>query len=129
MIFRTYRLLPWLRGSVALSAATAPAADVRRPGNLLQGIKAPPGFDVTLFAAPPDISYPVCLAASPSGELFVGVDENGSLGTKTNRGRIVRCVDTNGDGRADEFKVFANVESPRGLYWDDGALYVLHPPF
>jgi putative membrane-bound dehydrogenase-like protein len=129
MKFRTYRLLPWLPGSFLLVALTTFPADAQRLANLLQGIKAPPGFDVTLFAAPPNISYPVCLAASPSGELFVGVDENGSLGTKTNRGRIVRCVDTNGDGRADEFKVFANVESPRGLYWDDGALYVLHPPF
>src|SRR4051812_1192798 len=112
-----------------LSAVLAPGAELKSSDGLLKGIKAPPGFDVSLFASPPDISYPVCLTAAPTGELFVGVDENGSLGTKTNRGRIVRCIDTDGDGRAERFNVFATVESPRGLYWDDGALYVLHPPF
>jgi len=114
---------------MASSGVRSVAADAASQTALLKTVKAPPGFDVTLFADPPDISYTVCLAAAPNGELFVGVDENGSLGTKTNRGRIVRCIDTDGDGRADKFNVFASVESPRGLYWDDGTLYVLHPPF
>src|SRR4051812_2619660 len=96
---------------------------------LLKNVKAPPGFMVTLFAAPPEISYPVCLAASPSGEVFIGIDENGSLGTKTNRGRILRCIDSDGDGRADQFTVFARVDSPRGLFYDHGTLWVLHPPY
>jgi putative membrane-bound dehydrogenase-like protein len=92
-------------------------------------VKAPPGFKVTLFAAQPNISYPTCLAASPNGDLFVGVDENGSLDAKPDRGRVVRCVDTNGDGRADQFTIFAKMDSPRGLWFDHGTLYVMHPPF
>src|SRR5437899_777192 len=76
---------------------------------LLKGVKAPAGFKVTLFAAPPEVTYPVCLAAAPGGEVFIGIDENGSLGTKAGRGRILRCVDTDGDGQADKFTVFANV--------------------
>jgi putative heme-binding domain-containing protein len=97
---------------------------------LLAGIKAPPGFTVTIFAQPPDVGYPTCLAAAPDGTLFVGVDENGSIDAKPNRGRVIRCVDTDGDGRADKFTVFApNVDSPRGLAWDGKTLYVLHPPF
>jgi hypothetical protein len=43
-------------------------------------VKAPEGFDMSLFAAPPKVSYPVALAAAPSGELFVAVDEQGSIG-------------------------------------------------
>src|SRR6187397_2116241 len=83
---------------------------------LLAGIKAPPGFKVTIFAQPPDVGYPTCLAAAPDGTLFVGVDENGSIDAKPNRGRVIRCIDTDGDGRADRFTVFApNVDSPRGL--------------
>ena len=102
---------------------------VKVEGNsLLSGIKAPEGFEVSLFAAPPTVGYPTCLAAAPSGELFVGVDENGSLGAAANRGRVLRCIDTNGDGQADKFDVFATMDSPRGLVWDDGTLYVLHPP-
>ena len=97
---------------------------------LLAGIKSPPGFTVTIFAAPPNLGYPTCVAATPDGQLFVGIDENGAVGTKPNRGRIVRCIDTDGDGRADKCSVFVpNVDSPRGLVWDDGVLYVLHPPF
>ncbi|MBV8881894.1 MAG: hypothetical protein JO332_18185, partial [Planctomycetaceae bacterium] len=96
----------------------------------LAGIKAPPGFTLSLFAAPPDVGYPTCLAAAPDGTVFVGIDENGSIDAKPNRGRIVRCVDTDGDGRADKFSVFApNVDSPRGVVWDGKTLYVLHPPF
>ena len=43
-------------------------------------VRAPAGFDVSLFAAPPKVSYPVALAAAPTGELFVAVDEQGSIG-------------------------------------------------
>ena len=83
---------------------------------------------MTLFAQPPDISYPTCLAAAPTGELFVGVDENGSLDAKPGRGRVVRCIDDDGDGKADKFNVFAKMDSPRGVIFDAGTLYVLHPP-
>ncbi len=82
---------------------------------LLSGIKAPPGFEVTLFAAPPDVNYPTCLATSPDGTVYVGVDENGSIDRKEGRGKIVRCRDTDGDGKADEFQTFAKIDSPRGI--------------
>jgi putative heme-binding domain-containing protein len=95
---------------------------------LLAGVKAPAGWKVTLFAAPPDVRYPTCLAAAPTGEVFVGIDENGSLDAKPKRGRVVRCVDTDDDGRADRFTDFALMDSPRGVVYDAGTLYVLHPP-
>ena len=115
------------RPAPAVSAKAAPEkADDK---SILKGIKAPAGFELSVFAAPPDVRYPTCLAASPSGEVFVGIDENGSLDAKANRGRVVRCVDTDNDGRADQFNVFAAMDSPRGVIWDDGMLYVLHPPF
>ncbi len=95
---------------------------------LLKEIKSPPGFQVTLFAAPPDVHYPTCLTAAPTGEVFVGIDENGSLDAKPERGRVVRCLDDDGDGKADRFNVFAVMDSPRGLIYDAGTLYVLHPP-
>lgn len=91
-------------------------------------IKTAPGFEYSLFAAPPDVGYPTCIACAPTGEVFVGVDENGSLDRKPDRGRVVRCVDTDGDGKADKFTVFCKVDSPRGLFYDNGRLIVLHPP-
>ncbi|MDB6033955.1 MAG: putative heme-binding protein [Verrucomicrobiales bacterium] len=95
---------------------------------LPKGVKIPTGFKGTLFAAPPDVGYPTCLAATPSGELFVGVDENGSLDAKPERGRVVRCIDTDGDGKADKFNVFAKMDSPRGVWFENNILYVMHPP-
>jgi type 1 glutamine amidotransferase/HEAT repeat protein len=94
----------------------------------LADVKVPPGFDQTVFAAPPDISYPTCIAAMPTGEVFVGVDQNGSLDTKLDRGFVVRCRDTDGDGVADKFNVFAKMDSPRGIVFDHNTLYVMHPP-
>lgn len=94
----------------------------------LAEVKVPPGFQKTLFSAPPDISYPTCIAAPPGGPVFVGVDQNSSLDTQANRGWVVRCVDTNGDGVADRFNIFARMDSPRGLVFDHNTLYVMHPP-
>jgi putative membrane-bound dehydrogenase-like protein len=87
------------------------------------------GFDVQVFAEPPQVNYPVCLTTGANGEVFVGIDEQGSLGKEAGRGRIVRCVDRDGDGKADEIKTFAKVDHPRGMVYDAGNLWVLHPPF
>jgi putative heme-binding domain-containing protein len=92
-------------------------------------VHPPPGFDLTVFAAPPDVSYVTCLAAAPTGPVFIGIDEDGSLGRKPNKGRIIRAIDSKGAGVADHFNVFTQVDHPRGMIWDDGKLYVLHPPF
>ncbi len=95
----------------------------------ISDVKAPDGFNVTLFGTPPDVNYPVCLAAAPTGELFVGVDEQGSLGKEPGRGKVIRCIDTDGDGQADRINTFAKMDHPRGLFYDNGSLWVLHPPF
>ncbi|MDB5387160.1 MAG: heme-binding protein [Planctomycetaceae bacterium] len=96
---------------------------------ILREIKVPDGFTATVFAAPPNVSYPTCLATTYNGVVYVGVDENGSLDRKPKRGRIVRCVDSNDDGQADKFTTFAEMDSPRGIVVDGNAVYVQHPPF
>jgi putative membrane-bound dehydrogenase-like protein len=92
-------------------------------------VKVPDGFDATLFAAPPKVGYPVALAAAPTGELFVAVDEQGSIGRTPGGGKVLRCIDRDGDGKVDEVTVFAKMDHPRGLIYQDGRLWVLHPPF
>ncbi|MFM7832968.1 MAG: heme-binding domain-containing protein, partial [Planctomycetaceae bacterium] len=111
-------LPPLPPGLSAGGEASASAADV----------KSPAGFRSTVFAAPPEVTYPVCLTTSPGGEVFVGTDEQGSLGKDPGRGKVVRCIDTDGDGKADRFNDFARMDHPRGLVWDNGSLWVLHPP-
>jgi putative membrane-bound dehydrogenase-like protein len=95
---------------------------------ILKDVKVADGFEVTLFAAPPAVNYPVFVAAAPDGTVFVSSDGNGSLGRNAKRGRIIRLKDTDGDGRADETKVFCEVDAPRGLIWDKDRLYLMHPP-
>ena len=121
---------------IASLAASAFAQEVpaRTEEDILKSIKLPTGFEATVFAMPPGAGYPTSVSASPDGVLFVAVDENGSIDQKSARGRVLRCVDSDGDGRADQFTVFAEMDSPRGVIWDGptgrgpGALYVMHPP-
>jgi putative membrane-bound dehydrogenase-like protein len=94
-----------------------------------QGVKIPDGFEATVFAAPPAVNYPVFVAASPNGDVYVSSDRNGSLDREKVRGSVFRLRDLNGDGKADEVKRFVpNVDSPRGLVFDRDRLYLMHPP-
>ncbi|MFM2168170.1 MAG: hypothetical protein RIS79_2541, partial [Verrucomicrobiota bacterium] len=95
---------------------------------ILKDVKVAEGFEVSLFANSDAANYPVFLAAEPDGTLYVSSDGNGSVERKPNRGRIIRLRDLDGDGRADETKVFCEVDSPRGLVWDHDRLYLVHPP-
>lgn len=77
----------------APKAAADPAAARAAAAKKIAGsLKAPEGFELTVFAAPPDVNYPTVVAATPTGELFVGVDEMGSLG----RARGARPIDGTG---------------------------------
>lgn len=109
-------------------AQLGPVGALTPPEELLADLKHPESFQAKIFAAPPDVNYPVCLTATYDGVVFVGVDQNGSLDRKPGRGHVIRCLDDNGDGIADRFTKFCKVDSPRGLVWDRDRLYVLHPP-
>lgn len=104
-------------------------ANTNRPGATLADIQIDSEFDVKLFAEPPLVNYPVCLTTGANGELFVGIDEQGSLGREKGFGRIVKCVDRDGDGKADDIRTFTTVDHPRGMVYDNGSLWVLHPPY
>ncbi|MCE9567872.1 MAG: protein kinase [Planctomycetes bacterium] len=91
-------------------------------------VQAPPEFDTTIFAAVPKVTSPVAIAATPTGELFVAVDERGEQVGPPGGGRILRCVDRNGDGKVDDVTLFANVEHPRGVLYRSGSVWVMHPP-
>ena len=59
---------------------------------------------------------------------FIGVDPQGSLGKEDGQGKVLRCIDIDGDGKADQINEFARMDHPRGLFYDHGSLWVLHPP-
>ncbi|MGK0188533.1 MAG: putative heme-binding domain-containing protein [Verrucomicrobiales bacterium] len=88
--------------------------------------KVPDGLVSSRFSGPDITPSPACLCAAPTGEVFVGVDMNGSLGKEVGRGRIVRLIDNNNDGKADRHTVFAEIDDPRGLISVGRKLFVLH---
>ncbi len=97
--------------------------------DILSNVKVPEGFDVSVFSDWRSANYPVYVAAAPNGDLYVSSDGNGSLGRNAGRGRVLRLRDTDHDGTADEVTEFVkDVDSPRGLIWDQDRLYLLHPP-
>ncbi len=90
----------------------------------------PKGFKVVTFAKPPQVTYPTGVAASGNGDVYVSVDLNSSIDQKANRGKIVKCVDTDGDGVADKFTDYVpNIDSPRSSCFVGDTLYVVNPPF
>lgn len=121
--------------ALALAAAVglAQSADKRparpaKPAPTAASVKAPKGWDVSIFAAPPEVNYPTTVCALPNGDVFVAIDEMGSLGREKGRGRVVRLRDKDNDGKADEVLTVAKMDNPRGVWVDGNAMYVLHPP-
>ena len=102
--------------------------DTARDNNVLGQVKVPDGFALTMFAGPPVAMYPTVVAPAPDGSVYMGTDLNLAQGAVKGRGRIVRLVDTDGDGRADRYSIFATVDSPRGIVVDGNTVYVLHVP-
>lgn len=91
------------------------------------------GFEMRLFAAEPDIVNPVAFAWDERGRLFVAetVDyPNNVLPDQRGNDRITICEDTDGDGRADTFTVFADgLNIPTGLTPVDGGWIVAQAPY
>ena len=110
-------LAAWIIPSSAAEPSAAPGAD------LLAELTPPEGFVATVFATPSMANYPVFVAATADGTLFVSSDGNGSVGRDPHRGRVLRLRDTDDDGTADEVKEFVkDLDSPRGLVWVDDRL-------
>ncbi len=83
------------------------------PAAALAAMQAPKGFDVSLFAAEPDVQQPIALAFDTRGRLWVAecytYSEHGKFDEDL-RDRIVILEDTDGDGQADK----------RTVFWDQG---------
>ncbi|MCM8536216.1 MAG: NPCBM/NEW2 domain-containing protein [Lentisphaeraceae bacterium] len=91
-------------------------------------VKLPADLEYTEFANNTKAPCPACLTVAPTGEVFVGVDQNGSLGKNPDKGKIIRLIDKDNDGVADEQTLFCKVDNPRGMIWANNKLWVLHPP-
>ena len=83
-------------------------------------------LEKTLYSDHTKTPCPAVIAASPYGDVFVGVDQQGSLGKKINMGVIKRLRDTNNDGIADQVTDYVLIDNPRGIVSIGNKLIVLH---
>jgi putative membrane-bound dehydrogenase-like protein len=102
------------------------------PKGSIERTQVPPDMRLELFAAEPDIMKPIAFAWDERGRLWVaetrdyphGVVENGE-----GNDDIKICEDTDGDGRADKFTVFADhLNLPTSLVFANGGVIVAQPP-
>lgn len=99
----------------------------RSPEDQLAGFHLPPGFEIRLFAAEPQIAKPLNMAFDGRGRLWITQttaypypDDSGS-----SRGDAIKILeDSDGDGRADRVTTFADgLNIPMGLLpYGDGCL-------
>ena len=115
-------LLPDYRQRKAITRAQVPLS----PTDSAKLIQVPPGFEVALFASEPDIVNPIFIAWDERGRAYVieTIDYPNNLQTgNVGHDRITICEDTDGDGRADKFTVFADQLSiPTTLVFVNGGV-------
>ena len=109
-----------------------PATEPRAAAESIRGIHVPDGFRVELVAAEPDLLDPVAFDWDHHGRLWVvemadyplGMDGKGQPG-----GRVRVLEDTDGDGRYDTSRLFAEgLNFPTGiLTWRDGVIVTAAP--
>ena len=99
------------------------------PEESARHIVVQPGFSVQLWAAEPQIVKPIALAWDERGRLWIAetVDyPNDQQKPGEGRDRIKICEDTDGDGKADKFTIFADKLSiPTSLCFANGGLIVI----
>jgi len=102
------------------------------PAESAKHLALPKGFAAQLFAAEPEIAKPIAMAWDHRGRLWVAETTDYPNELKTagrGRDRIKICEDTNGDGRADKFTIFAEKLSiPTSLVFADGGIVVHQAP-
>ncbi len=99
------------------------------PDASLKHLVVPEGFHVELFAAEPDLQgKPICMSWDERGRLWVAETydyPNEFQPPGGGRDRIRICEDTNGDGRADTFTLFADgLSIPTSIAFHRGGVIV-----
>ena len=102
------------------------------PEASLQYTRVPMGFQLELFAAEPQIVNPIYIQWDERGRLWVAESPdypNEIREGRTGNDRIKILEDTDGDGRADTVKVFAEgLNIPTSFTFSQGGIIVAHAP-
>ena len=99
------------------------AGPTKNPGS---PVGVPEELESTLFSPNTVTPCVACIGVAPTGEVYAGVDQIGSLGKGGGKGRIIRLVDEDHDGVSDYRTEYALIDNPRGIVPVGDKLYVLH---
>ena len=122
--------------SFAAEQAVIPHGQDRAPGppltpaRALEKMTVPDGFHVQLVASEPDIVNPVAMTFDSRGRIWITESlEYPRRSPGPGRDRIKILEDTDGDGTADTFKIFADgLNIPSGIALGYGGVYVANAP-
>jgi hypothetical protein len=127
--------IPYYPPSRVWGVVGEPITKMQKPLPAEESLKhfvTPVGFQVQLFAAEPDIGKPICMTWDERGRLWIAetIDyPNEKQPQGQGRDRIRICEDTNHDGRADKFTIFADQLSiPTSLLCTAGGVVVHQAP-
>lgn len=103
------------------------------PEQSMKLIQVPVGFEIKLFASEPDINKPVYMNWDERGRLWIAetIDYPNMVRDNKEEGKdmIKILEDTDGDGRADKFTVFADrLNIPTSFAFVNGGIVVAQPP-
>jgi putative membrane-bound dehydrogenase-like protein len=127
---------------LSLLACETPAADViphaqdkppgppLSPAEAMAKMKVPEGFKVELVASEPDLVNPVAFTFGEKGRIWVAESlEYPRKQAGKGQDRIKVLEDTDGDGKADKFTIFADgLNIPSGIAVGHGGVWVANAP-
>jgi putative heme-binding domain-containing protein len=128
-LFSAFLMLMWSDPQVEKSTKEKTDKGLYRIDSLPNASSWPDDLVITNFTGPELTPSPACMAVASTGEVFVGVDMIGSLGKDPGKGKIIKLVDSNNDGKVDKHTVFAMADDPRGIFALGDKVYVLHTIF
>ncbi len=98
----------------------------------MERTQVPADMRLELFACEPDIRKPIAMAWDERGRCWVAETSDYPHGVEASgegHDSIKICEDTNGDGRADKFTVFADkLNIPTGIVFANGGIIISQPP-
>ncbi|HEV8606796.1 MAG TPA: PVC-type heme-binding CxxCH protein [Tepidisphaeraceae bacterium] len=120
------------RWGVTDNKKTRPMQLPLSPQESMKHMVVPPGFEIKLFASEPQIKKPIAMAFDERGRLWVAetIDYPNNMQREGDgHDRITICQDTDNDGVADKFTIFAdNLSIPTSLCFANGGLIVTQAP-
>lgn len=120
----------------AIAEDSVPHGQIKAPGpplspaQALEKMTVPDGFTVELVASEPDIVNPVAMTFDEQGRIWITESlEYPRREAGPGRDRVKVLEDTDGDGAADKFTVFADgLNIPSGIAVGAGGVWVANAP-